>query len=434
MRLLKRSTYFVLMLALAVSGLALVGTASAQETKTLVVWDNETGPYGDLIDQINADFEAAHPGVKVERTRYTIDDLMNTLPLAMAQPGGPDVAQVNQGQTAMGRLVRAGLLLPIDSYAEKYGWTQLFSEGLLARNRFTDKLEFGAGNLYGISVSAEIVGVFYNKKILADNGVAVPTTFEEFEAALKTLKEKGVTPLAMASGGNAIPAFHVFSAIQHLKVTREWLDDFIYGRNNVSFDIPENREAAQIALNWAKAGYYSEGHEGVIGDDLPKMFLPDKAAMMLSGNWYTANIVEVGKPDEYGFFTLPGIGGKPEMAIGGLAIPFGINKNSQNADLAAEYINFLVSQETADRLASIGQLPSRSISANAKVDPVLRDVIAAFDEHNQRNAIGHYIDWAAPKLFEELGAAIQELYASRITPEEFTARMQTVYAEYLASR
>jgi raffinose/stachyose/melibiose transport system substrate-binding protein len=431
-RLLPTALLLIVLLAMAAFPGAVIN--ARQSTTSLIVWDQETGPYGDLFDKMNAAFEAAHPGVKIERSRYTLDDLMNALPLAMTQPDAPDVAQVNQGQTSMGRLVKAGLLLPLDDYATKYGWDKLFSEGLLARNRFTDKAEFGVGHLLGISVSAEIVGVYWNKKIFKANGVEVPKTFEDFEALLKKFKDKGVVPLAMATSGNAIPGFHVFSAIQHLKVTRQWMDDFIFGRNNVSFDIPENQQAAEIAQNWAKAGYYAPGYEGVNSDDLPKTFVPDKTAMMLSGNWYAAQVVEAGKPGDYGFFALPGFGGKSGMTIGGPGIPFGISKSSKNPDLAAEYINYLVSQENADRIASIGQLPARAISKDVKIDPLLKDMIDVYNEANSRNAVGHYIDWAAPKLFEELGAGTQELFAGRITPKEFTARMQKVYADYLASR
>jgi raffinose/stachyose/melibiose transport system substrate-binding protein len=436
MKHFSRSMLLFMLIALMACSAALpnLKISAVQQDQKLVVWDQETGPYGDLFDTINANFEKAHPGVKIERSRYTLDDLMNTLPLAMTQPDAPDVAQVNQGQTSMGRLVKAGLLLPLDDYAKKYGWDKLFSEGLLARNRFTDQVEFGSGHLFGVSVSAEIVGVYWNKKIFKDNGVEVPKTFEDFEALLKTLKDKGVVPLAMATSGNAIPGFHVFSTIQHLKVTRQWMDDFIFGRNNVSFDIPENQEAAAIAQNWAKAGYYTPGYEGINSDDLPKTFVPDKAAMMLSGNWYAAQVIEAGKPGDYGFFAVPGFGGKPGMTIGGPGIPFGISKSSKNPDLAAEYINYLVSQEVADQIASIGQLPARAISKDVKIDPLLKDMIDVYNDANARNAVGHYIDWAAPKLFEELGAGTQELFAQRITPKEFTARMQKVYADYLASR
>jgi len=53
---------------------------------TLVVWDQF---YRDVESQVmetlNAEFEAAHPGVKIERVVKTLDDLKVTLKLALAE-------------------------------------------------------------------------------------------------------------------------------------------------------------------------------------------------------------------------------------------------------------------------------------------------------------------------------------------------------------
>lgn len=408
--------------------------APKQEAVTLNVWWQEANEYGNKLKELSTAFEGEHPGVKVNITTYTFEDLMKTLPLAMTQPDGPDIAQVNQGLSVMGPLVKAGRLLPLDDYAKKYGWDQTFSAGLLNRNRFTpDGKQFGEGTLYGVSVSAEIVGVYYNRKIFSDNGWKIPQTFEEFDALLKTIKDKGVTPLAVGIAGDAGPAIHYYSAIQQLLVSRQWLDDFVYGRNNVSFDTPENQQAAEKLMEWVKNGYFIKGFEGITGDDMAKLFSQGEAAMLLSGNWW-ANVLVKADPTNWGFFPLPPYSGKQNMAVGGLGLMLSINKDSKNADLAAEYINYLVTEKSADAIASVGQLPSRAISANAQVDPLLKDIIAAFTSMNAKNGIGHYIDWAAPTMYDELKANLQEMLASKITPKEFTARIEKVYSDYLKSR
>ena len=40
----------------------------------------------------------------------------------MTGPHGPDVVEANQGWPDMGQLVKSGLLLPLDNYAQAYGW------------------------------------------------------------------------------------------------------------------------------------------------------------------------------------------------------------------------------------------------------------------------------------------------------------------------
>jgi raffinose/stachyose/melibiose transport system substrate-binding protein len=116
-----------------------------------------------------------------------------------------------------------------------------------------------------------------------------------------------------------------------------------------------------------------------------------------------------------------------------LGVPFSVNKNTKNPDLAAEYINWLVSRDSANQIAAVGQLTSAPLGA-VEINPLLKDIATTFEQNNKNNTIGHYIDWAAPTLFDELGAASQELLAQRVTPEEFTARIEKVYADFLATR
>jgi len=219
------------------------------------------------MDTLNAEFEQAHPGVKIERVVKTLDDLKVTLKLALSEPNGPDVAQVNQGRSDMGAMVQADLLMPLNTYSDKYSWSNIFSTSVTSRNSFTsDGKTFGQGNLYGVSPTAEVVGVYYNKGIFAEHGWQIPQTFEEFEALLAQIKAAGITPISFGTldGWNAI---HEFSAIQHLLVTPDYINNLVYGLNNVSFDTPENQQAAQILLNWANAGYFTEGYAGIGYDD-----------------------------------------------------------------------------------------------------------------------------------------------------------------------
>ena len=160
--------------------------ATTTGEQTLLVWDQfYRDEESKVIETLNAEFEAAHPGVKIQREVKVLEDLKATVKLALTKADGPDVAQVNQGRNDMGALVEAGLLLPLNTYLEKYSWGNVFSTSVASRNSFTeDGKTFGTGNLYGVSPTAEVVGVFYNKDIFKKNGWDVPTTFEDFEALL----------------------------------------------------------------------------------------------------------------------------------------------------------------------------------------------------------------------------------------------------------
>lgn len=411
-------------------------TEEASSETTLVVWDQfYREEESKVIETLNAEFIAAHPGVKIQRETKVLADLQMTIKLALSESDGPDVAQVNQGRSDMGALVEAGLLLPLDDYLAQYGWGNVFSTSVASRNSFTpDGNTFGQGSLFGVSPTAEVVGVYYNKGIFKDNGWSVPTTFEDLEQLLADIKAAGLTPISFGSldGWNAI---HEFSAIQHLLVSLDYINNLTYGVNNVSFDTAENRQAAEILSNWAKAGYFSEGYAGIGYDDSNNLFKSGEGAMTITGSWFAPELM-TGTEEEFGFFLLPGFSGKATMAIGGVGVPFAIRKSTEHADLAAEYLNWMISPRAAELWAEIGMLPAMSLPAESKVntDNLFGETLFAWDTINKNNAVGHYIDWATPTFYDTLVSELQKLLGGISTPADFTAAVEVDYANFLQEK
>ncbi|MEN6434573.1 MAG: extracellular solute-binding protein [Anaerolineaceae bacterium] len=407
----------------------------ATEEMTLVVWDQfYRDVESNVMDTLNSEFEAAHPGVKIERVVKTLDDLKVTLKLALEKSDGPDVAQVNQGRSDMGAMVQADLLLPLNDYSAEYKWDERFSSSVASRNSFTaDGKTFGQGNLYGVSPTAEVVGVYYNKGIFEANGWKVPTTFDEFETLLADIKAKGITPISFGSL-DGWPAIHEFSAVQHLLVTPDYINNLVYGVNNVSFDTPENQEAARIMQDWVDKGYFTDGFSGVGYDDGNKLFKAGEGAMTITGSWLAGELI-TDTDQQFGFFLLPAkYPDKVRMAIGGVGIPFAIRKTSAHADMAAAYLDWMVSPRAAELWAQAGIMPAMPLPADSKVDQgtLFADTMTAWNTINKENAVGHYIDWATPTFYDTLVAELQKVFGKTQTPEEFTAAVEKDYAAFLA--
>lgn len=409
-------------------------TEAPAAATTLVVWDQfYRDVESQVMDTLNAEFEATHPGVKIERVVKTLDDLKVTLKLALAEEDGPDVAQVNQGRSDMGAMVEAGLLLPLNDYATTYTWSERVSASVASRSSFTeDGKTFGSGNLYGVSPTAEVVGVYYNKTLFEANGWVVPTTFAEFETLLATIKAAGVTPISFGSldGWNAI---HEFSAVQHLLVSLDYINNFTYGVNNVSFDTPENQQAAAVMQDWVDKGYFTDGFAGIGYDDSNKTFKAGEGAMTITGSWLTGELLTE-TDQEFGFFLLPGNPDQTRLAIGGVGVPFSIRKTTAQPDLAAEYLDWMISARAAELWAGVGMLPAIPLAEGAAVDvsPLFTDTMVAWNTVNQENAVGHYIDWATPTFYDTIVAELQKLFGKVSTPADFSAAVQVDYAAFLA--
>jgi raffinose/stachyose/melibiose transport system substrate-binding protein len=406
-------------LVIAALLLAALAPAGAQEEVTLVVWDVYTRDAEQaMIEQLHAEFEEANPGVTIQREAYETSDLTDILPLALTEASGPDVAMVNQGPASMGALVQAGLLLPLDEYAEQYGWLDRYAETLHNRNRFTeDGSQMGEGNLYGVSATAEVVGAFYWEEDFEELGLSVPTTFAEFEAVVQALAEAGKVPIVFGSL-DGWPAIHTWGAIQHAYANPQDIDDVIYLRENATFDTEANVAAAQKMVEWIEAGYFSPGFEGMDYDNQTfAAFLNHEGTMWITGSWMNGGIVAELGEEGIGFFLIPAVEeGAPPYSIGGVGLAYGIRATSEHADLAAAYIDHMTGPRAAELLFENGYLPAAEFDTSLLEEGSLTaDVVAAWNTISEQDAVGHYLDWTLP----DIAADIQEMMAGQVTPEEF---------------
>ena len=164
---------------------------------TLTEWDQNTDPGTDAsTEALNKAFMKKYPNVTIKRVSRSFSDLKTTLKLALSSTNPPDVVQANQGYPDMGAFVKARLLQPVDRYAKVYGWNTAYpSSSCSTSTSFTsDGKTWKTGNLYGVSQTGEIVGVYYNKAKLKSLGLPRPTTLAELREGAGQVQ--GIRPAA----------------------------------------------------------------------------------------------------------------------------------------------------------------------------------------------------------------------------------------------
>ncbi|MGC4193207.1 MAG: extracellular solute-binding protein [Thermomicrobiales bacterium] len=420
------------------AGLTLGGTAlgaqpgspvAAQDTE-LVFWDTlNDKTRSKVMEDLGNSFGKAN-SITVTHRGWTLEELQDTLPRAVEGKQGPDVAQVNNGESLAGPMARAGQILDLKDYDTKYMWSNRFAESLLARNRYSaDGKTFGEGDLWGISAESEIVGFFYNKKIFADQGLSVPTTVAELETVFKTLRENGTEPLIWGNL-DKWQAIHLFGEAQGVRTTRDFLDDLIYRRKQgASFTDQSFVDAATQLVAWNEASYFLQGYEGITADDATALFASGGGGVLLQGSWATGTVRD-GLKEDAGFFLMPPLeAGKTVLHVGGVGIPYSITSNAGDPDTCAAFIDSLVSDEAVEAFLAVGSLPSGTIPAD-KIDEEKVDgqLYAAWNATVDADAVGHYLDWAAPGFYDVLTGALQELLGGQSDPVAFTKKLQDFYA------
>jgi raffinose/stachyose/melibiose transport system substrate-binding protein len=400
----------------------------------LILWDQEVrGSQASQFTTLIDEFEDTYPNIKINRVEQSFEDLSTTLALALTDPNPPDIVQANNARNDMGAFVGAGQLLSLEPYATAYDWTERFGETVLKNSRYSsDGKLFGEGNLYGLPQAGEIVGVFYNKEKLADLGLSVPATWDDFTAALEAAKTAGETPL-MLGDVEGWPAVHVFGPIQGAHVPPDEVTALGMGNPGADWTTPQNVAAAQQLADWATGGYFNQDFLGGDYDAVVEEFANGTGVFLMAGSWVGA-VIDEQMGSNAGFFTPPPAqAGSPKATTGGTSLPFSVTSGSKNPDAAALFIDFITNLHAMEVLAETGNLPILHTAELAPAQGVWADVFAAFQDVSDTGYLLPYLDWATPTFGDEvLKPGLQDLMSARTTPEEFCAALQEDYAAFTA--
>lgn len=427
----------VALAAVAAVAAALAGTAASggqtptvrKASVTLLVWDQEVrGGQNAAMKALNAAFEKSYPTIKINRVAKSFTDLQTTLKLAASGPNPPDVVEANNGYSAMGPLVQAKLLMPLDKYVGRYGWNNRYSAGIRRMNMFsTDGKHFGTGSLFGLPMTGEVVGVFYNKAKLRTLGLQKPTSFEAFQAALAKAKSAGETPIQFGNL-DKWPGIHEYEEPMLQFAPKSWARTWVFGTGAPSFAIAGTKQAATTLKDWVDKGYFTDGFAGLGYDPSWANFGKGQGVFLITGSWVTADLKKaLGK--DVGFFLLPPRKGQALATLGGEGLPWAVSSKTKNADAAAQYLNFITSPKAAQVLVNNGLLPA--MKAAVKVPQGLdTEVYATWKLANAKDAIVPYLDWATPTMYDTITAEIQKLLGGKSTPAQFVAAVQADYAKF----
>ena len=183
------------------------------------------------------------------------------------------------------------------------------SKDMTALAASTLKQQF-QGTSPSVPFQFNIEGIFYNKKIFAQNGITVPTTFAQLLADSAKLKAAGVTPI-VASGATG----WTISRWIGILLYRELGPNAMLAIQNGTAKLtdPEYVQAAQQVADMGKDGYFVNGITSLDYNSATADFLTGKAAMMYDGTWLLANINSSANTQgsNIGFMPFPAVtGGK----------------------------------------------------------------------------------------------------------------------------
>jgi raffinose/stachyose/melibiose transport system substrate-binding protein len=369
--------------------------------------------------------------VKVDNVEMTLEEQNDKLPLAFSsKSSAPTVSQTNEGFGNMGRLVTDKELMPLTSYNKIYNWYKKVGQLSIQFNSFTPNGKtFGVGICYGVPDAGSLVGIYYNKKMLAAVGGTVPNNWATFTKDLTLLHKHGDVALAYAQGNpTAYQPVHTLYTIANEFVPARQQDNFVFHIGKPSIDIAGFVRAATTFQDWAKDGYFSPGYQGLSDAQALSQFTTGKAGFFIEGSWY-AGAVQQGLGNNAGFWV-------PNVVTGGPGEGWSIPTYSPHPQLAADWINLMLSPSMQGLLLKYGDVPvvQPSASALAAVSPSLRSATAGWLTAARNNTLVPYLDYATPNFLNQEMAGVEELLAGQISPSNLMQSLQSDYTTYWSSQ
>ncbi len=388
-----------------------------KEEVTIQFWytANESDPNDpyNLWNSKNVElFMEKNPHIKIEkviiggaggenyRTKLTSEAAVGNL---------PDIFMTWLG-TRLEPMVTMGSVLPLDDMiSQDEKMSTMVDRSVLSKAIFDDKI-------YALPKSSDAEGIFYNKLLFEEYNLELPKSLEELIEVSKVFNENGLTAISL---GNSVSWV---TEIPYSYILLD-LDPDIYTKmknNEISYDDPVFKEAAQKLKMLVDEGVFGENFNGIAPAEARAEFIEGNAAMFLQGTWNITALKE-GMGKNVGFIPFPTVSENTSMVLKTSPHGYAISKETEHLEEVMEFYKFMMSEERllelADEFSII--LPWSSIEVEPKEDnPLYNDVVDAFADYEksfdlistytQNDAIGKEISVAIQAITS--GADIEETF------------------------
>jgi raffinose/stachyose/melibiose transport system substrate-binding protein len=362
----------------------------------------------DLADEYMAD----HPNVTIDIQVNENEAFKTKLTTLLQQGDVPDLFQT-WGGGGLRQQVEAGLVKDIS--ADIASWKDTINAGALSMYAVD-------GKNYGVPFDLGLVGFWYNTKDFEDAGIATPpATWDELLATVQTLKDKGITPIALAGKDTWTGAFYwAYLAVRNCGqagmdkavVSGDWSDPCFVkaGQDFKALIDTEPFQEGFLAAPWDGAGSGAAAMATYNG------------AMQLMGQWLPGTVNansggSRGMGEGLGWFPFPAVEGAPGDAFDGVGGGNGFAVGKDAPPETVDFLHYLVSLDAANRWGALnsGILPTTNGSEPSVTDPTMTSVL---EGRAKAKFVQLYLDQATtPELGGAINEAVATLYAGTGTPE-----------------
>ena len=352
------------------------GDSGTTKADSLTVWlmnDAQTN-WPELVDQVNKEFNAKYPDVKVKVQYQQWSDKVQKLDAALAGSQAPDVVEL--GNTETMTYILNGALTEIDATAFENSdtWIKGLKDTCTAN-----------GKLYCVPYYAGARVAVYNADMLkgATGSADLPTTEDALLAAMDKVQAKyGAHDKAFSS--LYLPGRYWYAAMSYVAAYGGSIAKFgTDGKWAASLNTPEAQQGIQHFIDLVKK--YNHGDQTKDEQDHANVMAKQKAAVIYGNGWESGTVITPpnGDPklkDAIKTAGMPGPNGKALPSfIGGSDLA--VTVKSKAPDLGKAWVAMFTSEKSEAVLAAKKILPNNTKQLEPlKSDPATAPIANAVPE------------------------------------------------------
>ncbi|REJ04087.1 extracellular solute-binding protein [Microbacterium bovistercoris] len=367
-----------------------------------------TDPSLKVLTEITEKYEADHPDVQIELVPST-DTYEADMKVRLASGDVPDIWATH----GWSLLRYSQFLEPLDTQP----WAKNFNEAL------APAMKNDEGQFFALPIDTDVAGIMYNRDVLEANGIdpASVKSWDDFDAALKTLKDAGVIPIS-SSGKDSWFAGNITDFIGSGDFTEEQFEGFKDG----TFDEAGYAEILDNVAAWQKAGYFNPDYSAATTDDLGRALAEGKTGFIFVQNYLAATALGFNPDANIGYMPIPSKEGEPFL-VGGEGRAYGVAKDGEHKEEALDYIAFLAEPENESKLASsIGGIPGLT-DATSDLG-VLTESYETFVKPGDYPLMPYFDRVYLPNgIWDTMVTTTDGVITGQMSPEDATKQMKSSY-------
>lgn len=290
------------------------------------LWENEA-----VMQTVIDEYQQSHPNVTIQYSDQSPIEYRQRLQAAIARGEGPDIFRFHNTWVPMmvNDLARApASIVSPDEFKKTY--YPVMANDLTIQ-----------GSIVGVPLMVDGLMLYYNKTLLSEAGVAVPSTWEEFESSAQRLTvkdENGAIILSGAAIGTADNIEH-FSDILGLTLQQ----------NNADFSDLKGPAAIQTLTYYTLFALPPNNIWDMNQDNSIVAFAGGRVAMIFAPSWQVFTLQAMNPDLNFGAAPVPQLTGAAPVSWASYWAE-GVSSKSQNPQAAFEFLQYLSSKDTVTKL------------------------------------------------------------------------------------